>query len=151
MTLFIVPLRGHVKKKLQKSEPKIKKKYIVFLDSMDHVWDYKINLYFSPKSQKFDFWLFVFLFWLDPMTPWQFRAMYFLNQKCQKRHAGILSCCQMLNVDPWDILLFSCLDSKVIVCHVVMLSYVISQVKCQVLNIDPWDMSSNFCFQNPFI
>ena len=38
---------------LQKSEPKIKKVFIAFLDSMGHEWDFKINLYFSPlKSGK---------------------------------------------------------------------------------------------------
>ena len=38
---------------IEKSEPKIKKNIIAFLDFMDHVWDYKINLYFSPlKSGK---------------------------------------------------------------------------------------------------
>ena len=38
---------------VEKSEPKIKKSFIAFLDAMSYDWDFKIILYFSPlKSGK---------------------------------------------------------------------------------------------------
>ena len=38
---------------IEKSEPKIKKSFIAFLDTMSYDWDFKIILYFSPlKSGK---------------------------------------------------------------------------------------------------
>ena len=38
---------------MEKSEPKIKKSFIAFLDTMSYDWDFKIILYFSPlKSGK---------------------------------------------------------------------------------------------------
>ena len=42
-------------------------------------------------------------------------------------------------------LLFSCVSSKVIVCHAI---YHMSHMTCHMSNayVDPWDMLNNFCF-----
>ena len=59
-----------------------------------------------------------------------------------------LSSCQVVMIDPWDMLNNFCFHVYAQKCQVVRLSscHVVTLSRCQVVKFDPWDMLNNFCF-----